>query len=152
MPNPNRNCERARVWSSLRADGELSELEGALLDAHLSRCAGCRSFAAGLDGVEALLRAEPLEQPERRVEVRRRSAGRSLRVLQAGAAVAVVATGGLGALVVGVFHAASESSASPVIQRVSAVNDESPRTMRELRRVALVAAAQPRVARHLLQP
>ena len=27
-------CERARFWASLRADGELSELESALLHAH----------------------------------------------------------------------------------------------------------------------
>ena len=30
-------CARARFWVSLRVDGELSELEGALLDAHLAR-------------------------------------------------------------------------------------------------------------------
>src|SRR3954454_17246769 len=41
-------CERARLWASLRADGELSELEGALLDAHLARCAECRSVAGGV--------------------------------------------------------------------------------------------------------
>ena len=43
-------CARARFWASLRVDGELSELEGALLDAHLGRCADCSAYAAGVTG------------------------------------------------------------------------------------------------------
>ena len=39
-------CERARGWVSLSLDGELSEFERALLDAHLGRCAECSVFAA----------------------------------------------------------------------------------------------------------
>lgn len=50
-------CERARQWASLRADGELSELESALLDAHLACCDACRSFARGAALVAAALRA-----------------------------------------------------------------------------------------------
>jgi predicted anti-sigma-YlaC factor YlaD len=52
----NSQCERARAWASLRADGELSELESALLDAHLARCASCRSFARGAVEVASALR------------------------------------------------------------------------------------------------
>ncbi len=53
-------CARARFWASLRVDGELSELEGALLDAHLGRCADCREYAAGVAGVTETLRNAPL--------------------------------------------------------------------------------------------
>ena len=57
---PGQLCSRARFWASLRVDGELSELEGALLDAHLGRCSDCRAYAAGVVGVTAALRNAPL--------------------------------------------------------------------------------------------
>jgi anti-sigma factor RsiW len=57
---PGQLCSRARFWASLRVDGELSELEGALLDAHLGRCADCRDYAAGVVGATAALRNTPL--------------------------------------------------------------------------------------------
>ena len=145
------NCERARTWTSLQVDGELSELEQALLEAHLERCPDCKSFAGGLRGVEALLRAQPLEAPSRPVDVRRVRSGRSLRVLHASAAVAVVATGCLGALVVGIFHVADERPAGTSPQRVSVINDASPQTMRELRRFVLADSAA-RATRHFLNP
>jgi len=53
-------CARARFWASLRVDGELSELEGALLDAHLGRCADCSAYAAGVAGTTEALRNAPL--------------------------------------------------------------------------------------------
>lgn len=46
-------CARARRWVSLRIDGELSELESALLDAHLAVCVDCRAF---FDEAQALTR------------------------------------------------------------------------------------------------
>jgi predicted anti-sigma-YlaC factor YlaD len=57
---PGQLCSRARFWASLRVDGELSELEGALLDAHLGRCDDCRAYAAGVVGATAALRNAPL--------------------------------------------------------------------------------------------
>jgi predicted anti-sigma-YlaC factor YlaD len=59
-----RSCEQARAWASLRADDELSELESALLDAHLLRCLSCSSFAAAAEEVAAALRTARLERPE----------------------------------------------------------------------------------------
>jgi hypothetical protein len=56
-------CERARQWSSLRADGELSELEEALLDKHLASCAACSAFDDRLQTASELLRAAPAEAP-----------------------------------------------------------------------------------------
>jgi len=41
-------CERARQWASLRLDGELSELEDALLEQHLEGCSSCSAFAVRL--------------------------------------------------------------------------------------------------------
>src|SRR5689334_11153931 len=56
-------CARARFWVSLRVDGELSELEGALLDAHLGRCPDCAEFAAGTAVSTDWLRSAELERP-----------------------------------------------------------------------------------------
>jgi hypothetical protein len=49
-------CARARFWTSLRLDGELSELEGALLDAHLAQCPDCGAFTASAEASTAALR------------------------------------------------------------------------------------------------
>jgi hypothetical protein len=59
----NGRCERARQWASLRVDGELSELEGALLEKHLEGCASCSAFAARLAATAEAVRAVPLERP-----------------------------------------------------------------------------------------
>jgi anti-sigma factor RsiW len=72
-------CERARECASLRLDGELSEFEQALLDAHLARCEPCSAFAAELNAVTRRLRTAPLvplPQPvtlpaRRRISLRR---------------------------------------------------------------------------------
>lgn len=60
-----RSCSRAREWASLRADGELSELERLLLRRHLARCASCRTFAEALAETTRVLRSAPLEHPSR---------------------------------------------------------------------------------------
>ena len=52
-------CARARFWASLRIDGELSELESALLDGHLAGCDGCREAAQGFEAAARMLRTEP---------------------------------------------------------------------------------------------
>lgn len=151
MTIPSGHCERARQWASLHLDGELSELEHALLDAHLERCASCSAFATGIQGLAAVMRAAPPEAPSRPVQVRRLHASRSLRILQASAAAAVFATAGLGAMVVDVFRSTAETSAAPRIQRVSAIGDESPSMTRELRRSYVLASAH-RVSGHVLFP
>jgi predicted anti-sigma-YlaC factor YlaD len=58
-------CARARRWISLRLDGELSELEGALLDAHLAFCVDCRSFADTARATAEALRAGRLPETPR---------------------------------------------------------------------------------------
>ena len=85
-------CDCAREWTSLRLDGELSEFEGALLDAHLARCARCREFARGAATVTVHLRQsalEPLGRPIAR-PTRRRAVLKPLRLATAAAAAVAV--------------------------------------------------------------
>jgi predicted anti-sigma-YlaC factor YlaD len=87
-----RNCERARAWVSLRMDDEISELEDALLEAHLRRCASCREFEESVCGTVLVLRAQPLEEIDHAVVVpaRRRLPVRRATVASAAAVAAAV--------------------------------------------------------------
>jgi predicted anti-sigma-YlaC factor YlaD len=96
-PIPADECARAREWASLRLDGQLSDFEEVLLEAHLARCDDCRAFAASISDLTAALRAAPLEQPELAFEAPRTTRGRTfaLRAVSAAAAVAVVGVSSL---------------------------------------------------------
>jgi anti-sigma factor RsiW len=102
-------CERAREWASLRLDGELSEFERVLLDAHLRRCAACAAYVGEIGAITATIRATALEPLPRPIALplRRRIAWAS-RGLQAGAAAAAVA-----ALTIGLGIQSSVSGSSP---------------------------------------
>lgn len=63
------NCERARAWVSLRLDGELSELEEALLASHLERCSACREYDGIVSSAVLTLRAQTPEQVSHPVSV-----------------------------------------------------------------------------------
>jgi predicted anti-sigma-YlaC factor YlaD len=93
------NCERAREWSSLRLDGELPQLQRAMLRKHLAACPGCTEFDSDVAAATAALRIAPMELLERPVAIprRRRSALRIAPAFAAAAAVAFVF--GLGPLV-----------------------------------------------------
>lgn len=88
-------CERARAWASLGLDGELSQVEQALLRAHVGRCAACAEFARDADALTQEIRSTPLERPLAALSAggvlppRRRSTAR--HVLRVGAAAAAVA-------------------------------------------------------------
>ena len=89
-------CERARTWAALAPDGELSELERKLLDAHVQRCAACAYFAVEVAAVASELRAAALQPLPRPLVVpiwRRRPVYCSVRAVGAAAAVAVMALG-----------------------------------------------------------
>jgi anti-sigma factor RsiW len=86
-----RSCARAREHVSLRLDGELSELEGASLHAHLSRCTRCSAFASELEALTDGLRAAPLEQPPFKVALPRRRSVAVRRVLPAAGVAAAAA-------------------------------------------------------------
>ena len=85
-------CEYAREQISLELDGELSELEHAALDGHLTGCPQCRAYRAAVGGVSLGLRSAPLEEPEVPFVLPHRARIRvPVRTVQAAAAVAVVA-------------------------------------------------------------
>jgi ferric-dicitrate binding protein FerR (iron transport regulator) len=93
-------CDRARHWTSLRLDDELSPLEAKLLDRHLEACDDCRLFAEDVRWATDVLRLTPQERPARRITLpapaRRRATGHRLSA----AAAAALAVGALlGALV-----------------------------------------------------
>ena len=93
-PRP-RRCERAREWISLRADGELSPFEQALLSSHLGRCEECTAFQVDIAEITHRLRATSVERMSRPVHLpsRRRMPLRRLQLglSTAAAAVALVA-------------------------------------------------------------
>jgi predicted anti-sigma-YlaC factor YlaD len=133
-------CERARSWASLRVDDELSELESALLDAHLGRCQPCRAFARGAEEVAAALASARLERPaplalllsvSRSVGRRRRTA----RALRTAAAATLVAAVAAGAAAVGILTQRPPGAATPVAMVASS---DSLDRMRELRRAGLI--------------
>jgi anti-sigma factor RsiW len=88
-------CLRACEWASLRLDGELSEFEEAMLQAHLAGCVACSEFVRRIETVAEQVRFAPLEPFERSVVLarHRRISWRVSRAAAAGAAV--VATIGL---------------------------------------------------------
>jgi predicted anti-sigma-YlaC factor YlaD len=128
-------CARARFWVSLRADGELSELEGALLDAHLARCGHCAEFAAGTAASTTWLREAQLERPAPIAIAAPRSPRRAIGGLATAAVILA------GALVAGAVHGTGSSSGrtsalKPTVSVVSTT--ETPDLLRRLRRTTLL--------------
>ena len=54
-------CETIREALSASADGEATEDDRALADAHLEHCPACRSYAADMQYVDRLVRIRPAE-------------------------------------------------------------------------------------------
>ncbi len=79
-------CVRVRAFVSLDLDGELSEFERSIVDAHVEDCAGCRMFRSAAAGSTAALRAAPLERVTYSFTVPRRAS--RLAPLSAAAAAA----------------------------------------------------------------
>jgi anti-sigma factor RsiW len=113
-------CERAREQVSLSLDGELSQLERRLLDAHLARCGACSAYAADVTAFTEQMRAAPLEPLTRPVVIRRHrglSLGRAQVV--AAAALAFLAVGIAGQL-------SATSSKQPALSGAGDVPNLSP--------------------------
>jgi hypothetical protein len=126
-----RLCSRARFWVSLRLDEQLSELEGAMLDAHLAGCAACRAFAGASAITTVELRSAPPESHHAPVSVsmsRRRSARPVTVALTAALLAAAAVAGGF---VRNVLAPASESAPAPrpvaVVASTFELNDQARR-------------------------
>jgi anti-sigma factor RsiW len=85
-------CDRAHQAVSLQLDGELSQLERALLKRHLDRCSECAEFAADASALTRELRAAAPVRLERPIELPlRRRVGYGFRHAGALATAASVA-------------------------------------------------------------
>jgi predicted anti-sigma-YlaC factor YlaD len=136
-------CDRARSWASLRVDDELSELESALLDAHLARCGECTAFVLDLQEIAAALRTAPTEWPEPVVldvarQIRRRRA--PARLVQTAAAATLVVAAALAGSLLGIARPGSDTGGRPVAMVAA---NESSDQLRRLRRPSLIEAARP---------
>ena len=127
-------CARARFWVSLRVDGELSELEGALLDAHLGRCVDCAEFAAGAAVTTDWLRSAQLDRPAPFTVALPKSPRHAVAGVVAAAALLAAALAAGFVHGTGVPHGRT-SALSPV----SVVStSETPDELRRLRRTSLL--------------
>lgn len=134
-------CDRARAWASLRVDGELSQLESALLDAHVRECADCHAFASRIEASTAAIRSAGLVALPHPVlvPVRHRHAHRGLA--GAVAAVAMVAASAAGA-VFGLHQFAGSGSAVRPTAMIAS-GSETTNVLRSLRREQLIAQSRP---------
>lgn len=124
------SCDRARRWVSVALDENLSDLEGRLLDIHLSRCDECRGFERRVAASTAELRNAGLVPLERPIALPHRPRRLSaFRVASASAAAAAVAVFGVLALAT-----SSEQVRPALIVRDTEAND-----VRQARRAQMVA-------------
>jgi predicted anti-sigma-YlaC factor YlaD len=110
-------CEMSRLWVSMAADGEVSEVERAALDEHLEECADCCEWRALAEAVVLHVRTTPPSAvPEGLLPVLApRRSRRSGFALRAGGLVGAAAA----AAVLGVAMAGWHSS--PPVQSQSGV-------------------------------
>jgi predicted anti-sigma-YlaC factor YlaD len=98
-------CHRTRQHISLRLDSELSELEEALVAAHLARCAACSTFTKDVERFTETLRTAPLAEPSTQFTLPRRPTRFSpARVGSAAAAAISIAVAVGGIALSGVLH------------------------------------------------
>jgi Putative zinc-finger len=110
-------CDRAREWTSLRLDGELSPLEDELLQRHLEVCDECRAFEYDVRWATDVLRLTPQERPSQRLRVSVASKPRvTARRVTAIAATAALA---LGALIGALVERPSSSTPSQLPNEIS---------------------------------
>ena len=145
-----RECDRARQWVSMDVDGELSEFESVLLDAHLAACPSCAEFRHDVSGLANALRAEPAAQLTRPIEIARVRRRHALRLAPAAAAMAAAVLG-LGSLLASsqfrsgsvgsavVHHARSFSFDPDTAYAAKRQPALTPATQRQVRNIAVLA-------------
>jgi len=97
-------CEMARLWISMAADGEASEVERAALDEHLEHCDDCSEWRALAEAVVLHVRTTPPSPaPDGLLPVLqpRRSRRRGLALRAGGLVAAASAAAVLGVAVAG---------------------------------------------------
>jgi len=144
-PSKGQLCDRARQWASLRLDGELSELENALLDAHLGRCGDCAAFARDADAIAFALRSVALERLEEPLVVAVARRAPRIRALQAAIAAALVLVAAVLGSVLGVASHTGTPSTAAVADRHTAMvaAGDTADNLRQLRRAGLIEAGRP---------
>jgi len=145
---PLNQCDSIRELVSASLDGELPELDGVRLQAHLGVCAGCRAYAAGAAEASRLLRDTPLEELSVAIVLpsRRLALARKLQVTAAAAALAV--TVGLSAVV----STVSSPARSHAVRSASSASSTSSAKLRfpeqELRMLQRASQARANRANH----
>jgi predicted anti-sigma-YlaC factor YlaD len=125
-------CDRAREAASFALDGELSQLERALLERHVDRCPACAAFSADVTALTLELRAAAFVPLERPIELPlRRRAGHGLRHAGAWAAAASVAVTAV--LGVTALSAQRARPGTPVVRNVGHSTNQDLRDLRALR-------------------
>ncbi len=119
-------CSRSREWICQQLDTELSELERALLHAHLDGCAECQAFETDTVALTAALRSAPLELLPYPVELplRHRASRLLVGTAAASAAAAVVGVGTL-LSVLSAGHSPSRFAIQPQSGIVVATADDA---------------------------
>jgi anti-sigma factor RsiW len=99
---PNPICDRVRGQISLELDGELSQLERAMVAKHVQRCPSCAAFHASATAFTDALRSAPLEALARPIalpSLRKRAYGElrsgAIRIGAAAAGIAIALSLGL---------------------------------------------------------
>lgn len=136
------HCSSAREWSSLRLDGELSDLETALLARHLEACGPCRAFDEGLARTAVLIRATPAVEPSTHFRPPARVVAQPRRRRAALAAVAAAAA--LGALVGSLLERPVEPAQPTAPTQVSLLT----RDITQLRQLPRPVPVQPDAPEH----
>jgi anti-sigma factor RsiW len=132
-------CERARQWTSLRLDSELSELEEALLDSHLVRCADCRSYAAETTSIADAIRLAPLERLDAPVLISVPRSARRIHVVAAAVTCVLVLLAAAAGSLLGVADHARSTRAAQSPKRTAMIAAAEPMNeLRVLRRPTLV--------------
>jgi anti-sigma factor RsiW len=135
---PQSVCVRVREQVSLELDGELSQLELRMLEAHLERCSECATYADDVRDLTERIRSSPLHTMRRPVVVRRQRSFATTR-LQIGIAAAFA----LAALGLGTQLAASPDSQQGSLARFESQPDLSPSTSVLEREQAILRVVKP---------
>jgi anti-sigma factor RsiW len=133
-------------------DGELSELESALLEAHLGRCPACAFFADRVEVVALEVRAVSFERPDQPISLPPGRTASPLRAVQLGAAVLVAAAAGLGTVFGAIGSEPPSSAPSLKLSRNAALLARPPRDLPTAAQIALQQKPRSPIPRNLAPP